>query len=60
MVVRDDDEGSTTPVKIDISDAEAWEANTHVVFTVILDTPPSGTVTVDYATRDGTARAGSD
>ena len=44
-----------------VSDATVEEGKT-LVFTVTLDTAPSpgGEVTVDYATRDGTATAGED
>ncbi|MDE2979572.1 MAG: cadherin-like beta sandwich domain-containing protein, partial [Gemmatimonadota bacterium] len=62
VVVTDDDEGSVSQdtVTIDIKDTEAYEENTLAVFTVFLSAPPSGTVTVDYETRDSTAVAGSD
>ena len=43
------------------ADAEVQEAaNATLAFAVTLSRAPSGTVTVDYATSDGTATAGSD
>ena len=41
-------------------DAEAHEADGEMDFTVRLEPHGLGIVTVDYATRDGSARAGSD
>ena len=43
-----------------IGDTSASEADTHMRFTVEFDAPPVETVTIDYATEDGTATAGSD
>ena len=44
-----------------VADAQVREAaNAVLAFAVTLDRTPSGTVTVDYATSDGTATAGSD
>ena len=44
-----------------VADARAKEGTDSTVdFAVTLDRPASGTVTVDYATSDGTARAGAD
>ena len=44
-----------------VADAEVEEAaNATLAFAVTLSRAPSGTVTVDYATADGTATAGSD
>jgi hypothetical protein len=40
--------------------AEGNSGNTAFVFTVLLSAPSSGTVTVNYSTRNGTALAGSD
>ena len=51
----------TGPPAISVSDAAAQEAEEAVlVFTVTLSHASSRTVTVDYATSDGTAQAGSD
>lgn len=52
-----------TPPAITVADAaiEEGQAGTReLVFTVTLDRPAAGSVTVDYATADGTARAGQD
>ena len=43
-----------------VEDAEAHEADGEMTFTVRLEPRGLGIVTVDYATRDGSARAGSD
>ena len=43
-----------------VEDAEAHEADGEMAFTVRLEPRGLGIVTVDYATRDGSARAGSD
>ena len=43
-----------------VEDAEAHEADGEMEFTVRLEPRGLGIVTVDYATRDGSARAGSD
>ena len=49
------------PPGLAVADAEVQEAaNASLDFAVTLSRPPSGTVTVDYATSDGTATAGSD
>ena len=48
------------PEAISVADAEANESDGQIDFTVSLDRPAIGTVTVDYATRDGTATAGED
>ena len=46
---------------LSVSDpAEVKEGNTSIPFTVTLTPAASGTVTVDYATHDGTATAGED
>ena len=52
----------TTPA-ISIGDLTVSEGNgdhVHFMFTVTLDQPSTGTVTVNYATANGTAQAGSD
>ena len=43
-----------------IADAEASEGNGEMAFSVRLGVPSSRTVTVEYATADGTALAGTD
>ena len=49
------------PPGLTVADAEVEEAaNATLAFAVTLSRAPSGTVTVDYATSDGTATAGSD
>ena len=49
------------PAALRVADAEVREAaNATLAFAVTLDRAPSDTVTVDYATADGTATAGSD
>ena len=49
------------PPGLAVADAEVEEAaNATLAFAVTLSRAPSGTVTVDYATSDGTATAGSD
>ena len=49
------------PPGLAVADAEVQEAaNATLAFAVTLSRAPSGTVTVDYATADGTATAGSD
>ena len=49
------------PLALAVADAEAREGtDPAVVFTVTLNRGSSGQVTVDYATADGTARAGED
>ena len=49
------------PPAISVSDANVQEAEGAVLaFSVTLSHPSSRTVTVDYATSDGTAQAGSD
>ena len=49
------------PLVLAVADAEAREGtDPAVVFTVTLNRAPSRQVTVDYATADGTARAGED
>ncbi len=48
------------PVALSVADARAGEADEALEFTVTLSRAASGTVTVDYATRNGTATAGED
>ena len=49
------------PRTLSVADAEVREAeNATLDFVVRISPGPSGTVTVDYATSDGTATAGSD
>ena len=49
------------PPGLAVADAEVEEAaNATLAFAVTLSRAPSGTVTVDFATSDGTATAGSD
>ena len=49
------------PPGLTVADAEVEEAaNAVLAFAVTLSRAPSGTVTVDYATSDGTATASSD
>ena len=49
------------PPGLAVADAEVQEgANATLAFAVTLSRAPSSTVTVDYATSDGTATAGSD
>ena len=49
------------PAALSVADAEATEgADAAVEFEVTLSRAASGAVTVDYATRDGTAKAGED
>ena len=43
-----------------VANAQASEGDVAVVFTITLSTASSNEVTVDYATSDGTAAAGSD
>ena len=57
--------GITTQIQgapgLSVADAEVDEAaNATLAFAITLNRAPSGTVTVDYATADGTATAGSD
>lgn len=54
---------TTAPLSLTISDASVVEGNsgsTNAVFTVTLSAASAQTVTVTYATADGTATAGSD
>ena len=52
---------NTEPSKLSVADAEASEEEDATLdFVVTLDPAATATVTVDYATADGTATAGSD
>ncbi len=56
QVARDDD-----PAVLSVADARVREGpDATLAFEVTLNRPASGTVTVDYATANGTATAGSD
>ena len=58
--VTDVDE-TVDPPMIRVADAEATEGDdSAIVFRVTLESTSSGTVTVNYATADGTATAGED
>ena len=48
------------PPALSVADARANEADEAIAFTVSLSRAASGEVTVDYATRDGSAKAGED
>ena len=54
-----DGSGAAGPYLL-VEDAEAHEADRKMDFTVRLEPHGLGIVTVEYATRDGSARAGSD
>ncbi|OYX75791.1 MAG: hypothetical protein B7Y95_00655 [Rhizobiales bacterium 32-66-11] len=59
----DDDSAPVVPPAVSIGDLTVAEGNgehAHFMFTVTLDKPALGPVTVQYATVDGTAVAGSD
>ncbi|QTL02897.1 cellulase family glycosylhydrolase [Aquabacter sp. L1I39] len=63
--IRNDDVDAApnTPPKVSIADLAVSEGNgehMHFMFAVTLDKASSETVTVQYATSDGTAKAGSD
>ena len=55
LTIIDDDAS-----QISISDQNLAEASTNMTFTVSLDKSGIAPITVDYATSDGTAEAGSD
>ncbi len=55
-ILNDDHALSVDSPSVDEGDTGTAE----LVFTVTLDPPSTGTVTVDYATSDGTAKAGGD
>src|SRR5438128_900950 len=42
------------------TEVRVWESAGHATFIVVLDQPFDGTATVQYATVDGTAVAGTD
>ncbi len=46
--------------ELSIEDAEVMEGDGEIVFAVTMDGPSSRTVRVDWATADGTAKAGED
>ena len=58
-IVYDNDQPSGTPV-VRVSDQTVDEASGKVSFVVTLDKPSTGAVSVNYATVNGTALAGSD
>ena len=54
-------QGTSRAPAVSVADARVREASGAVLaFTVTLDRAPSGPATVDYASADGTARAGQD
>ncbi len=55
-----DNDGVTGEPKVLVSDVAVDEAGREAVFTVTLDRPSTGVVTLDYATGGGTATSGSD
>lgn len=57
--IVDNDAPSGTPI-VSVADLVVDEASGEVVLTVILDRPSAGVVTMDFATRNGTATAGQD
>ncbi|MGM9489868.1 beta strand repeat-containing protein [Ideonella sp. YS5] len=57
--IVDNDSTSGTPV-LRVGDQVVDETAGTVTFTVTLDRPSTGTVNVDYATANGTAKSGSD
>ena len=61
--IHDDDEAETTETatsKLSVANASADEDDGAIEFTVTLDPAATDTVTVDYATSNGTAEAGDD
>ena len=54
------DGSQSAAAHLSVADAEAHEADGEMTFTVRLEPHGLGIVTVDYATRDGSARAGED
>lgn len=57
--IHDNDAGAGTPM-VWVDDLVVDEASGAAVFTVRFDRPSTGTVTLNYATRDGSALAGQD
>ncbi len=55
-----DNDGTTGTPVIKVSDQVVDESDGTVTFAIALDRPSTGTVSVNYATLDGTALAGSD
>ena len=60
VLVRDNDETRPEMPEMWVSDAKAYEVNKRMVFGVFLDREATTDVSVDYTTRDGSARAGQD
>ncbi|MFG1424706.1 Calx-beta domain-containing protein [Roseixanthobacter glucoisosaccharinicivorans] len=61
--ILNDDSAPGTPPALSIADLAVTEGNgehSHFVFTVTLDKPATGPVSVQYATANGTASAGAD
>ena len=54
------DGSQSAAAHLSVANAEAHEADGEMTFTVRLEPHGLGIVTVDYATRDGSARAGED
>ena len=46
--------------ELSIEDAEVMEGDEEIAFAVTMDGPSSRTVRVEWATSDGTAKAGED
>ena len=59
LTITDDDAAPSLSIN-DVSVAEVYNANTTATFTVSLSAASGKTVTVNYATSDGTATAGAD
>ena len=59
LTITDDDAAPSLSIN-DVSVAEVYNVNTTATFTVSLSAPSGKSVTVDYATSDGTATAGAD
>ena len=57
LIITDDDEPLPD---LSVADASGRESDGRLVFEVSLSAPPPAPVSVDYATADGTARAGVD
>ena len=58
--ILDDDDLLRPKPLLTISDAEAYESDEEIVFTITLDNAPWEAASVAYATVDGTANAGED
>ena len=59
VTIRDDDPLPTVTIA-DVAVAEGQSGTSNLTFTLVLSAPSGRTVTVAYATADGTATAGSD